>query len=159
MKKTVCALLFAAIPSAAIAGPIIRCENSKAEAVTISLSASKKFGVTLHCIDGDFIADLTPCAPHGGYGLSAPTGSSGLVGIVWRWQDYGNHLGGIVSANVNRTAIYFDGGFYGGNQSWSNQWNFTVDRLSGKGELNLRAPSGATTFVRRYNCKSMAPKF
>jgi hypothetical protein len=79
---------------------------------------------------------MTPCAPNGAYGLSAPTGSAELVGVVDRWQDYANHSGGVVSHFANADTIYFAGGFnWPDNGGLTDKWSFTVNRLTGHAEL------------------------
>jgi hypothetical protein len=65
----------------------ILCTTSSKPDVAITLRAITKLNRVLDCMSGDFISDLTPCAPNGAYSLSAPTGAAGLVGIVDRWQD------------------------------------------------------------------------
>jgi len=79
--------------------------------------------------------DMTPCAPDGAYGLSAPTGSAELVGVVDRWQDYTNHSGGVVSHFANSETIYFTGGFNSPDTGLTDKWSFTVNRLTGHAEL------------------------
>ncbi|MGB3584829.1 MAG: hypothetical protein WBA40_27465 [Roseiarcus sp.] len=76
------------LPTTLCAKEQILCSHTGRLNVVITLGASKQFGRILNCISGDFIVDMTPCAPDGGYGLSAGTGSAPLVSIVDRWQDY-----------------------------------------------------------------------
>lgn len=159
MKKAFLFLVGMALPAQAFASQIIRCEKPGIEPVTITIDAFKKFGASLNCIEGDFIADMTPCAPNGGYGLSAPTGTASLVDVVWRWQDYGDHFGGIADTHINDTTMYFNGGFYSGNQKWSSQWSFKIDRLTGIGRLTLKRSAPLKDISRNYACKAMARKF
>ena len=81
-----------------------------------------------------------------------------LAGLVDRWQDYANHLGGIASNLTNDHEIYFSGGFntpitnatinqnrasvglppipggdrVPGGQGYNAAWEFRVSRLTGK---------------------------
>ena len=52
-----------------------------------------------------------------------------------RWQDYAEHLGGIVGYAADASSLQFDGGFYSPNHrkrgAWGDHWTFKVDRLTG----------------------------
>ena len=72
----------------------ILCVSKNAPEVVITLNAERMLTRNVSCISGEFVVDMTPCAPNGGYGLSYPTGEARLSRIVSRWQDYGNHHGG-----------------------------------------------------------------
>src|ERR1700693_193284 len=97
MRKQAALALIAILapPVTATANEQILCENAGKPNVVITLGAKRQFGRILNCISGDFITDLTPCAPNQGFGLSAGTGSAALVAVVNRWQDYATHLGGV----------------------------------------------------------------
>jgi hypothetical protein len=115
---------------------VILCQRAGSPDTVITLGASTQFNRTLDCITGDFVADMTPCAPNGAYGLSAPTGSAELVGVVDRWQDYANHSGGVVGHFANADTIYFSGGFnWPDNGGLTDKWSFTVNRATGHAEL------------------------
>jgi hypothetical protein len=160
-------VLSAAGPSAT--QQLILCQRAGAPDTVITLRASKQFDRTLDCIAGDFVADMTPCAPNGGYGLSAPTGGAELVGVVNRWQDYADHMGGVVSHFANASTIYFGGGF-----NWpdagglSDKWSFTVNRATGKAELKEfpEEPSHSNEQLRQlshvkpiwYVCHEVKPR-
>src|SRR3984893_8689632 len=102
-------IVVASMCQPASSATFIRCKSSKDGVVTITLNAMKKFSSSLNCISGNFVVDLTPCAPNGGFGLSYPTGSASLSGVVKRWQDYGNHLGGVTGNRIDRSSILFKG--------------------------------------------------
>jgi len=85
----------------------------------------------LNCVNGPFVVDMSGCAPIGGYGLHLATGSAALVGVVDRWQDYGEHIGGVTSSAVNATQIYFAGGFNYPPQGYRETWSFVVNRMDG----------------------------
>ena len=121
--------------------------------VIITLDGLEKFGRSLNCISGSFISDMTPCAPNGGYGLSAPTGYGALVGVVDRWQDYSTHFGGVTSNFANSNRIYFSGGVTSPYSGYREQWTFSVSRLTGSAELKQQ--SG----ISRYHCRRVVPKF
>ena len=169
MKKQTALTLIAilALPDMATAKEQILCESAGNPNVVITLGAKRQFGRLLNCISGDFIADLTPCAPDQGFGLSAPTGSAALVAIVDRWQDYATHLGGVAGNFVNGQKIYFSGGFNspqsdttinqnrasvgmppipGGDKvpdggGYQELWSFSLSRLTGKAELQKKDKS------------------
>jgi hypothetical protein len=150
-----------ALPITTSAREQILCTHPGKPDVVITLGATRQFGRTLNCISGDFIADLTPCAPDGAYGLSAGTGSAPLVAVVNRWQDYMTHLGGVTSNFINDHEIYFSAGFNsplsnttinqnraavglppiaGGDKipdtgGYKEHWSFSLSRLTGKAEL------------------------
>jgi hypothetical protein len=154
----------AVLPSTLSAKEQILCTHAGAHDVIVTLGASRQFGRTLDCIAGDFIADMTPCAPSGGYGMSAGTGSAPLIGIVDRWQDYLSHVGGVTGTFTNDRQIYFSGGFNapvsnrtinqnresvglppvpGGDrvpqgQGYQELWTFSVNRLTGNAILKRK---------------------
>jgi hypothetical protein len=179
MSKQVAAALIAMVvlPTTPSAKEQILCNHTGKPDVVITLGASKQFGRILNCISGDFIVDLTPCAPDGGYGLSAGTGSAPLVAIVDRWQDYVTHIGGITSNFTNDDSIHFSGGFNspasdatinqnrasvglppipGGDkvpegQGYREFWSFTLSRLTGNAELKEKGKSVLTYKCRKAN--------
>lgn len=146
--------VLAGLSSGALAETIVRCTSPQADAITLDLGAREMLGRVVGCIDGSFVADMTPCAPDGEYGLSAPTGAAGMVEIVQRWQDYGNHSGGVVTHFTTPTEIYFSGGFMYDSSGYTDHWSFQVDRLTGKGELRLEDGEGAS-----YECAALDRKF
>jgi hypothetical protein len=127
--------------------------------VTIELEAKQKFGVTLHCISGDFQQEGETCAPNGGFGLSRPTGTGELAAVAMRWQDYIEHVGYNTGANISNTHIVFSGGFQAGSD-WSNRWDFEVNRISGVGILKLdNGPTRPLKEKARYRCRQVSTKF
>lgn len=153
MKHLIYVIFILLIPNLAAATPPILCKAiGKGDDVLISLSSESKFGRVLNCISGDFVIDLTPCAPEGAYGLSAPTGSADLVGVANSWRDYENHIGGVVSSFVSADKIRFTGGFMG--NEYRQEWEFSVSRLTGNGQLKLSA--GRTV---KYRCGKAEQKF
>jgi len=141
------------------AATYIRCHN-QAEQVKITLSAMRKFSSTLNCISGSFVADMTPCAPNGGFGLSYPTGQASLSRVVMRWQDYGDHMGGVVGNHVNGQEIVFSGGYMSPGDGYHSGWLFTVDRLSGTATLKTFKDEiqGTKDGVAQYTCSSLKQK-
>ncbi len=117
---------------------IIRCISAnKKDIIDIVLGEERRFGRVLNCIHGEFIFDMTPCAPANGYGLSYPTGSPALRKVVDRWQDYGDHLGGVVSNFISSTNITFEGGWMNPEDGYKDMWKFNIDRLSGNALLAI----------------------
>ena len=162
------------LPTAPSAKEQILCKHAEKPDVVITLGARRQFGRTLNCISGNFIVDLTPCAPDGSYGLSAGTGSAPLVAIVDLWQDYMTHLGGVTSNFTNDHKIYFSGGFNSPlsnttinqnrasnglppipdenkipeGQGYGELWSFTLSRLTGNAVLRVKDKVDFT-----YDCK------
>lgn len=121
----------------------------------ITLNERKAFKHTLSYITGPMVADMTGCAPTGGYGLSAPTGSVPLIGVVDRWQDYGDAPGAIVGFNMSANALGFEAGHMsdGGYKSY---WRFEVNRLTGMGTLKEDDPEQPPV---AFTCVKMTPRF
>lgn len=151
------------LPANALAGQIIRCEAKGAERVEITLGGGAYEGTTLNCIDADFVSDMSGCAPDEGWSLSRPTGNAGIVGLVYRWQDYIDHVGGVVGFRLSDSAYYFDGGYKSSEfQKWFGQWLFVIDRVTGVGKLSEQpegAPSGTLKLTRTYSCSAVSRKF
>jgi len=148
----ICVLLAVEVlNTAAFAGPIIKCQSNNHSNVFITLNARKQFGHTLNCISGDFVADMTPCAPNGGFGLSYPTGTAALSRVVKRWQDYGDHFGGVASNNISETRMTFSGGFMS-SQGFEEKWDFIVDRTTGKATLKMHADKPSLVKTIGFEC-------
>jgi hypothetical protein len=140
------------VPSAA--KEVILCKSdSFPREVTLVLSSFQRFGHTFNCVNGPFVVNSSGCAPNGAFGLHAPTGSAALVGVVKRWQDYAQHLGGITSNYVTDTEIYFSGGFNGPGSGYEEEWSFSVSRLTGKATLKQKADAA------ELSCEKSARKF
>jgi len=154
-------MLVTAGAQSAISASFIRCKNKTGEEVTITLNAMRKFSAILNCIKADLISDMTPCAPNGGFGLSAPTGDASLTGIVRRWQDYGDHMGGVAGNRIDSSTIWFEGGYMSPGDQFHLGWTFTVDRLSGTAVLKtfdddiMGTKAGSVT----YTCSPVDRKF
>jgi hypothetical protein len=128
-------LASALTPASGSAKEQILCSHVGDSDIVITLGATRQFNRTLNCIQGNFVVDITPCAPAGAYGLSAPTGSAELVGVVDRWQDYARHNGGVTQHFVNDHEIYFSGGFTNAGSGYKKSWSFSVSRLTGAATL------------------------
>ncbi|EIJ36460.1 toll/interleukin-1 receptor domain-containing protein [Thiothrix nivea] len=134
---------------------ILCISDSGREDVTITESPGKSFGKILNCLSGgDFIMDLTPCAPKGEYALSAPTGTVPIIQIVPRWQDYANHSGGVTLHYIRGDTIGFSGGFNWAGDGYTEQWNFEANRLTGIATLKEENGKKST-----YKCKKLESKF
>jgi hypothetical protein len=180
LLKRVVALMVVMMTSPTLGAEQILCSRQGSSDVVITLNARRQFGRMLSCISGSFIADMTPCAPEGAFGLSAPTGSGALVGVVNRWQEYSDHNGGVASYARSPEQIAFSGGFNSPSsdatvnqnrasvglppipdgdkipesQGYQELWSFTVSRLTGRAEL---AQPKKPTLV--YVCKKASQRF
>lgn len=125
------------------------CKGDGSDSVYVNLNSKKQFGHVLSCVNGPFVSGMTPCAPDGGYGLSAPTGSAALVGVVMRRQDYQRHLGGVTGFNREGDDVTFTGGFMGSN-GLQTSWTLKLDP---EGNAVVRDKDGSTP----YQCKPYAP--
>lgn len=123
------------VEASALAKTLILCTTPGRRDVVLSLQDRQFRGRTLNCISGDFVADITPCAPPGGYGLSAPTGSAPLGQVVDRWQDYTNHFGPISGHYITADKMAFFGGFNSPGDGYKESWTFIANRLTGVAEL------------------------
>lgn len=130
----------------ASSGKFIQCTQPNSEKiVNIEIAARLFQGSSLNCISGDFVVDMSGCAPDGGYGLHISTGSAALERVVMRWQDYTDHFGGVVSNSVSPTQIRFTGGFHFPGSGYREKWSFSIDRLTGLGAL--RQDNRETSFI------------
>lgn len=151
MKKLSYILFVFFISTSVQAKNIILCSSAQNNKVIIEINSFKKWKKTFSCIKGDFVSDMSGCAPNGAFSLHAPTGSASMVSVVDRWQDYVDHLGAINSHFETKTAIHFSGGFNGDETGYTEEWAFDLDRLSGIGIL--KTDKGNTS----YNCKAAKP--
>lgn len=156
------ACLMASTPVAAAS--FILCTAAEKEDIVLELDSMEFEGQTLSCISGgDFIYDMTPCAPDGGYGLSYPTGSAGLLAVVHRWQDYGDHSGGVVAFTSSASSYSFQGGFTYPGSGYTDAWSFDVSRLTGVAELSIVQEDEEDGAVGRsselYSCEAVEQKF
>lgn len=137
---------------------IIRCTAKGKGDITMTLNSERMLKRVVSCIKAEFVADMTPCAPNGGFGLSYPTGTASLARIVDRWQDFSDHMGGITGHHADATRISFDGGFFspgsGKGSGWSDQWTFTADRLTGEAKLT---EGGKPDTI--YSCTKASQRF
>jgi hypothetical protein len=159
LKNIIVAIQACLLPISVNAQTIIQCDKVGSESVTIVLNAREEFGTELHCIDGDFQLEGETCAPDGGFGLARPTGRGGLSGVVFRWQDYVDHVGPITGVNIYDTAIIFHGGFKAGS-NWSDRWDFKVDRITGVGILKVENDTSQLLEEKaKYSCLKVIRKF
>jgi hypothetical protein len=163
MRWFLAAGVLLALPSPALAEAFLLCSAQGKSDLVLEIDAvAFNEDVVLSCVSGDFIADLTPCAPDGGFGLSAPTGSSALVGVVYRWQDYADHTGGVVFYQSSPSEYVFSGGFafFG---EYREEWTVSVSRLTGSALVSLSRGSSANGQVdvsrEEFDCQAAMRKF
>lgn len=165
MKSLLIALAGLTVFSSLNAAPLIRCAlkektPSAPSVIDIELNAKQAFGHTLNCVYGADLGDVEPCAPTGGFGLSAPTGSAPLVGVVMRWQETMNHVGNLTESAISTTSIAFSGAYVGHEGTRSSEWTFVVDRITGEAAWGTNKDSnGLWGRIVNYNCRAVSQKF
>lgn len=149
------------LPSSAIAAPIIKCESAGAGSFTINMDAKTKFGASLNCISGPIPTEGEACAPSNGFGLAAPTGSGSIVEVVFRWQDYGSHVGPVYGTSVSPASIEFTGGYKSHEgQKWLDQWKLEIDRITGSAKYLTRHDNTAVyRLAGTYSCTKKEQMF
>jgi hypothetical protein len=154
---------FAGTQSSLAAPKFILCQATDLEDVVLELESRTHEDKTLSCLSGAFITDMTPCAPDGGFGLSAPTGGAALVDVVFRWQDYMNHVGGVMSFASSPSVYHFEGGFAGPDTGLRPAWSFLVNRLTGEGKLSIvqeiEEDGSVGTSTEVYTCAAAERRF
>ncbi len=138
----------------AVAATVVHCTAPGQSPVTIALDSQRTMGRMLSCISGDFIEDMTPCAPSGAWSLSAPTGTAAIVGFANRWQEYQQHHGGVIGFNESAEKLRFEGFFREPPDTDTDPWSFSVDRLSGKAFLTQPAKPDV-----QFTCSKIEQKF
>ncbi len=137
MKMTILSAVLAVLPfcsNAQGAGTegVILCQGKEDSRLIVELWKPSTFGEPVHCIRADFIDDMTPCAPNGGWGLSEDTPSAELVAITSDWRTAHKHTAGKVTAIAGPRGIRFNaqrGEGVGNNLSY--EWKFSLQRLTG----------------------------
>jgi len=156
ISAAVILLSFLAATHPAFGKTTILCSSPGSSDVVISINSAQYSGFVLSCVRGNFISDMTPCAPENGYGLSAPTGDARLVGVVRDWHDpaYTTHSGGVIRFSADTSRYQFVGGFMWPSKGLEENWRFEVNRLSGSATLAQRGKAS-----QNYSCKKAQPKF
>lgn len=134
---------------------LIKCKSEESSPLFVELWKPSEFGELLHCVKGDFVADMTSCAPDGGWGLSRGTGLAGLSEITSSWQVAFGHRSGKMSANIGMTSLWFTANHGEGiGDAHSFQWELDLDRVTGGAELRVRDKK-----TQRYSCEIVKRKF
>jgi hypothetical protein len=155
MSKIILIFIINSLVAVAFGKDNIICRNKNGGSdVVVTLSDFKKFKRSFNCISGDFVVDLSGCAPNGAFGLHSPTGGADLVRVVDRWQDYVDHYGGITGNYVTKSEIYFSGGFNTPAGGYKEDWSFLISRLSGSAKLKKN-----DRLVGNYECSKAKKKF
>jgi hypothetical protein len=147
LMNAIAAATYLAATGMALAAPVdkpmhLLCKGDDTDNLYVHLNSNKQFGHILSCVSGLFIVDMTACAPNGGYGLSAPTGSAALVSVVMRRQDYQRHLGGVTGFTRQGDDVTFTGGFMGSN-GLQTSWTLKLDP---EGNAVVRDKEGSTPY-------------
>jgi hypothetical protein len=144
--------------NSAFGSDAIKCVRPGSGDIYISVNSRSAFGRQLSCIHGEFVSDLTPCAPANGFSLSAPTGTGRIVQVFDKWPELANQLGGVTQFESTNDSYTFTG-----HQPVPTKlsivsrrmvWAFHVSRLSGHGMLLLY---GAPELA--YECALASPRF
>ena len=158
MKGLFAGLISIALPTNAFSHDytsLIECKSDNASPILIELWKPSEVENLLHCVNGDFIVDMTPCAPDGGWGLSRGTGLADLSEVTSSWQEAHDHTSGKLSAWVGMTSIKFTANHGEGIvDANSFLWELTLDRVTGEAELK-----DSMREVRFYSCELVARKF
>jgi hypothetical protein len=155
--------LYAGSTAGSAASSFILCKSSQLNDVVLELDATTFEGTSLSCLSGDFVSDMTPCAPTDGFGLSAPTGGADLVKVVNDWRQYGTHVGGVVGFSASSSTYRFQGGFHYPSSGYQEAWTFEVGRLTGEGTLSIVQEVEENGSVGRsldsYRCEAASKRF
>jgi hypothetical protein len=127
--------------------------SSKTE-VVVTLNSFKKFGRIFNCIDGEFVFNLSGCAPDGAFGLHRSTGKADLTRVVDRWQDYSDYIGTITSNGISDNVIYFSGASNSPIDGYIESWSYSISRVTGNAQLKTKDKVLAT-----YQCAKVYKKF
>ncbi|OCI96869.1 hypothetical protein A6U86_14660 [Rhizobium sp. AC27/96] len=154
VMNAIAAILYLAATEMALAAPAdkpmhLLCKDDGSDTVYVHLNSRKQFGHVLNCVSGPFSTDMTACAPDGGYGLSAPTGTAALIGVVMRPKDYQRHLGGVTGFSRQGDDVTFTGGVMGSN-GLQTSWTLKLDA---EGNAVVRDKAGSTP----YKCERYTP--
>lgn len=143
------AWLIAGCNIATLAAERIVCRGQQVSDIEIILNDHSAFHRRMDCLSGDFVTDMFPsCFPRGAFALFAPTGDGELVGIANTPRQYEGHIGMIGRIVVDRTRIKASGGSMQIN-GYREDWAFTLDRLTGHGNLSIRGEP-----ARAYACRA-----
>jgi hypothetical protein len=127
------------LSSFAAAGDLnLMCRSEGQDRFWIETKFDQKFNQTLYCISGgDFVVDLTACAPTGGWGLSQGTGAAKLVYVTKDKVIADEHFYGRVRADVDAVRMEFSAYFGRDIPSGSADliWRVRIDRKTGHAQV------------------------
>lgn len=78
---------------------LLKCSGADGSEFFIDLFSQTSFG-PMHCIEGLDLADMTPCSPDDGWGLSYPTGTAQIATATQSWKTAYDHFGGKFTASL-----------------------------------------------------------
>lgn len=115
---------------------LLLCQSDRDEDFSIELFRPTEWGA-MHCVSGLLIADMTPCGPDGGWGLSAGTGLAPITEVTSNWQVAGAHYAGKFSAHLGpvefRATAMHGQGIEPDLSDDSYDMTITLNRLTGLG--------------------------
>lgn len=138
MRTLLLSFGLAAFPAAssALTAPdaeMMLCAGTGDSTLLVELWKPSDFDQPVHCLQAAFIADITACAPQGGWGLSSDRRDADLVDVTNDWKTAHKHQAGKVTAVAGQRGVRFiahRGIGIASNLSY--EWKFSVDRRTGE---------------------------
>ena len=154
MKTLLMTCALATIPAVGFAltatdAQMMLCSGADDNTVLVELWKPSDFDQPVHCVQAAFIADMTACAPQGGWGLSSDRRDAELIEVTNDWKTAHKHQAGKVTAVAGTRGVRFNaqrGIGIGSNLSY--EWKFSVDRRTG--EAFWFSADGSKT---RFDCE------
>ena len=164
MKAHYSSILLCLASTVVLAENIIECKPIKQGESIFIIINSKKFQSTfLTCVESKkYLGEGEICAPENGWGLQYPTGNAQIRKVVYRWQEYMDHMGPINGNKVTRTEIRITNGRNESEEKgYVQNWALIMDRVSGSaalitGDIDLNSKNNLT---EHYKCSSINAKF
>lgn len=121
---------------------LLSCKSTEGEDFNIDLFSQTEFG-PMHCVHGLPIADMTACAPDGGWGLSSGSGLADVSEITSSWSYAYDHSSGKFSAYLGSdqfsAVASFGEGLEVDTSEGSRDMRIVLDRITGHGSYTSAA--------------------